>query len=585
MTRRIIKNLFLLCLIPSAVLPQNISEIEVIGNKIFSEQKFINWSGLSRNSEFSEILIDSAASAISQNLMNNGFVYSGINSSFNISPDSESVKIIFDVDEGKQLFIKSIFLHQISGKDSLEIFKNFEFLISSKFNKIEIERGIEQSLDYLENNGFPFARIDVTSILLKNNSLDKIFAELHLSVDEKNKSKIDKIEVTGNKKTKDFVVFRNVEIQPGEDYRQEKIEEIPRRLNKLRFFEPIEIPSYFFNSDKEGILAIRVKEINTNNFDGIIGYIPDTREGGGYLTGLINVSLRNILGTGRAAAIRWEQENRNSQELELKYLEPWIFGFPVNISGGLFQRKQDTTYVKRELDGGVEVIASGDISATFLVGTSSTIPTENADDRFSVFNSTSYSTGISLTIDTRDDFYAPRGGLFFMNSYKFSRKKIKGPSRFINSDTKTSINLQQLEVDFNMFYELFRRQIIALGIHGKELQGNRFEISDLFRLGGTNTLRGFRENQFLGNRIFWTNLEYRLLLAPRSFMFLFYDTGYFLRNEDETQNIPEVSGFNTGYGFGLNIQTGIGILRVSYAIPAGDPLNEGKIHFGILNEF
>ena len=49
--------------------------------------------------------------------------------------------------------------------------------------------------------------------------------------------------------------------------------------------------------------------------------------------------------------------------------------------------------------------------------------------------------------------------------------------------------------------------------------GPFFEESDLYRLGGTNTLRGYRENQFLGSRIFWSNLEYRFLLTQRTFAF------------------------------------------------------------------
>jgi outer membrane protein insertion porin family len=76
-----------------------------------------------------------------------------------------------------------------------------------------------------------------------------------------------------------------------------------------------------------------------------------------------------------------------------------------------------------------------------------------------------------------------------------------------------------------------------------------------------------------------------LLLSRRSFAFLFFDSGYFLRNEDEIRNIPESSSFKIGYGFGLNIETGLGVLSVSFALAKGDSFGEGKIHFGIVNEF
>ena len=97
---------------------------------------------------------------------------------------------------------------------------------------------------------------------------------------------------------------------------------------------------------------IEVKEKNTNNFDGIIGYIPPGKnENTGYITGLVNISLRNLFGTGRAAAIKWNKYNRDSQELDLKYLEPWLLSYPLNINLELYQRVQDTTYVQRKLEG------------------------------------------------------------------------------------------------------------------------------------------------------------------------------------------------------------------------------------------
>jgi outer membrane protein insertion porin family len=132
---------------------------------------------------------------------------------------------------------------------------------------------------------------------------------------------------------------------------------------------------------------------------------------------------------------------------------------------------------------------------------------------------------------------------------------------------------------------LFNRQVIALGLHGRELRGPFFENSDLFRLGGTSSLRGYREEQFLGSRIGWSNFEYRLLLTRRTFAFLFFDSGYFYRKPEPARDILKQEGFKIGYGVGLNLETGIGVLSVSYALAPGDSFTDGKIHFGIINEF
>jgi len=110
--------------------------------------------------------------------------------------------------------------------------------------------------------------------------------------------------------------------------------------------------------------------------------------------------------------------------------------------------------------------------------------------------------------------------------------------------------------------------------------GSSFENSDLYRLGGTSTLRGYLENQFLGSRIAWSNIEYRFLLARRSYIFTFFDSGYYFNSA-----VDKKEDFKLGYGLGLSIETGLGVLGVSFALGQGDSFSEGKIHFGIINEF
>jgi outer membrane protein insertion porin family len=241
--------------------------------------------------------------------------------------------------------------------------------------------------------------------------------------------------------------------------------------------------------------------------------------------------------------------------------------------------------VQRHINVQLDYLATEEISAGFIFETQATIPTDNGTNQFTVFNSSTITTGINFQIDSRDDFYAPTSGVYFLNSYKYSRKKINGPARFITSQTETNITLQKIEVDFNTFIEIFNRNIIAIGVHGRELQGSFFEISDLYFLGGTNSLRGYRERQFQGNRLLWSNLEYRYLLTRRSFAFAFFDSGYFLRSEDQSRNIQKISDVKLGYGIGINLETGLGVLGVSFALAQGESFSEGKIHFGLLNEF
>ncbi len=577
---------FLILVFSAALFSQTIQSITVEGNIEFSDSRIIEAGGLRNGIEFTPGLKDTAIKNISLMLNNNGYIDNSINISTEAGKDSSKIKLLIKVEEGEPYIVNRI---RISGADSIpaKSFSSFQFLEGQIFSKFDLEEQITQSLIFLENNGYPFSKIFVKSVIFNRDTTSgNNTADILLQYAAGNQNTIDKVEVTGNTKTKENVIFRELRINQGEIYSQELVEELPKRLNRLRFFEPVTTPSFYLNSKNEGVLKVTIKEKETNYFDGILGYIPGTaEEEKGYLTGLVNVSLRNLFGTGRAAAVRWQQYDRLSQEMEVRYLEPWIFGIPVNISGGFFQRKQDSSYVQRRFDGTVEYLATESISAAVFIQSEAVIPSVTLGNTFRVYNSSSVTTGINLKLDTRDDIYAPTEGLLFQSLYSFSKKKIYGPEQFFTPGMQTRINLQRLTFDFSYFYSLFLTHILAAGIHGRELKGSFFEESDLYRLGGTQTLRGYRESQFLGSRVLWTNLEYRLLITRRTYAFLFYDTGYYLRKAEPDRNIEQQEDFKFGYGAGLNLETGLGVLIVSYALGEGDSFSEGKIHFGIVNEF
>lgn len=475
------------------------------------------------------------------------------------------------------LIIKNIYFNHTSG-DSLILTRYFDELRGDELTQANVNYTITKILDYYEENGYPFAEIRIADTKIIFDSLESEYiADISFSIIPDQLSRINNIRIMGNDKTKPYVILRALRLDAGEKYSQKRINEIPKQLNRLRIFEPVDLPLFYLDPDSNGILEIKVNEKVTNNFDGIIGYVPSQSDNQkGYFTGFVNIGLRNLFGTGRDAFFKWQQEERNSQELQMKYLEPWLFGFPFNAGIELSQRKQDSTYVQRFLKADIEYLATEDISAGINISTQSTIPSVRVNKIFTLFNSSELTTGAFLKIDTRDDFYSPRSGFYLFNSYKISSKKISGPVEYITPETRTKLYLQRIEIDLLLYYELFNNNVASLGLHAKELKGDSFEVSDLYPLGGTNSLRGYRERQFLGSRIFWSNLEYRLLIEGRSYVFAFFDTGYFLYYS---------SGFFTGYGIGINVETGLGVLTVNYALAKGDSFSNGKIHFGILSEF
>ena len=253
-------------------------------------------------------------------------------------------------------------------------------------------------------------------------------------------------------------------------------------------------------------------------------------------------------------------------------------GFPLNLDGGFFQRQQDSSYVRRYIDGRATYMFGSDVRAGGLVRSTQVIPSENAAQPALLYSST-VSGGLELTIDTRDNVYNPFSGIQLRNSYEGGDKRLH---------TVTGIRkdfIQHVELDAWWFQETLRRTVVAVGLHGRELRGGQLDISDLYRLGGANSLRGYREEQFLGTRLGWVNTEFRYSIGRRSFAFAFFDFGYIFLDGDPAQGRETFNETRYGFGIGGRLETGLGIMGVSYALGQGDGFSEGKIHFGLINEF
>jgi len=564
---------------------QSITGIEFSGDRPLEQKELISALGTTFPIKTELFNLDSLNHRISTRLNSSGYFHHKLTSVV-IPTDSTSSKIFINITSGPRAVLKS--LNFLADSDSLiPGMRSLEFSEGNPYEEIEIQSIFGEILDELEKKGYPFAKIVVNSLGLEiSPDSSSSSVQLNITLEPNLKAVISKIEIVGNENTSADVILREIKVKSGDIFYPENNRLLTSRLNRLRFFEPVPDPEFYFNEGKEGILKITVKETNTNNFDGIVGYIPPAQnEETGYLTGLVNINMRNLFGTGRNFSFKWQQLDRNSQELDLRYLEPFLFGLPLNISPRLYQRKQDTVYVDRFVEVTADYQTGENFSFSATFASQSIIPTLFEKPVFTVYNSSILTGGVGLRYDTRDDPVSPVSGINFFSSFSISNKKINGPAEFITPNQVLQVNLKKINFDFDLFLELFNRNIVALGVSVREIQGDFIEESDYFKLGGNSTLRGYREEQFRGNRVAWSNIEYRYLISRRSYLFAFFDSGYYLVNGDESKKIVETSAFKNGYGFGMSFETGIGLLSVSYALASGEGFSDGKIHFGIINQF
>ncbi len=475
------------------------------------------------------------------------------------------------VDGYSQGVIGEIVLEGNSILSTKFILERLETHEGDSLQKERLERDIDNLITEYETNGYPFATVTIQTIetyLEQHQSKLRII----LTIEEGRLVRVNEVRATGNKETKEYVIVRESRIRENEIYNERKIQSIPQRLNRLNIFSRINEPILTMN-DSGGVLTIPVEEGSTNTFDGVLGYVPASSVGDGFVTGLVNVSMRNLFGTARKLNVRWQKEQTDVQEIFLHYVEPWFFNFPVDVSGTFNQRQQDTLYVSRQFGFKADVRLFDEFTFGGLFSHESVIPS-NIGSGTQLAESRTITTGIELRYDSRDDMFNPTKGVYYRSDYRIGNKTFGSNESAV----------QKLALDVAVPFEIFRRQVLSIELHGKELIGDNISVAEMYRLGGTTTLRGYRESQFLGSRIAWTNLEYRFLLSRRSFFFGFLDAGYYFLSNNQTQIVSSQS-FKYGYGIGTRIETGIGLLGVSFAFGEGDSFSQGKIHFGIINEF
>jgi len=564
--------------------PTMIRTIALTGNTVFSEREILEWMASQPSRGYSETILQNDFTTIAERYRELGYLNLEIRPfGVSYSADSSFVDLTLDIHEGRRTVLGEILLIGNDRLSSREILEQFTLRPGNPLDASLLERDIHTLLNRYERLGYPFARCFIHA-LEERHGRETDYVDLTLRLEEGPQLLIDEVRVEGNTETDPSVVIRETRLAMGEVYNPAKVDRIQQRLRRLNIFSDVSEPELYLRGEKGGLL-IRVKEGNTNTFDGIIGYIPgSTPQESGYLMGLAAVSMRNLFGTGRKLSFRWQREDRFSQELAVRYIEPWIFGVPANVGGGFLQRRQDTSYVRRVLDLKGDLMLSEELSVGLQLGSESVIPAAERTTN-PVFRSSTSTIGLEVLYDTRNDTHSPTAGARYRTDFQYGSKRIRNVPPALASRVSSSVVIRRLTLDLDFFLTVFRRQVVAVGLHGRELQSGQLEESEMYRFGGTHTLRGYRENQFLGSRVAWSNAEYRFLLAQRSFLFGFVDTGYYFRPAEELRSIPQTDGFRYGYGTGVQVESPLGIMRVSFALGQGDSFTDGKVHFGLINEF
>ncbi len=558
--------------------------IEFIGSFQPGKTLLKKYLRLKKGQPFRRTGVERSIRSLQTGLVQQGYLFNHIDSvSFRRSVDSSKVDITIFGSSGPQVRIGLIHIQSDSlNADTYR--RRFTIRQGSVYREESIQKQLQDLLTVAAERGFPFAAVHVDSLLIRHDK-KQTFADLKIALHEGPKVYIRNILISGNNYTHYNVILRELDFGAGDLYVESRVKRSEEILGRMGIFKKVDPPELLKAAADSVDILIRVREGNATTFDGVVGYIPGPaiKSGkGGYFTGLIDLSFKNLFGTARRFTVHWKKSDALSDEFHLSYREPWIFGLPLHVGFGLARTVRDTLFMEWNTQALFRLRFSSSFGLIAKLARKKVYPDSLASRDLRLPRSETVHAEFGLVYDTRDYPLNPRHGIFYRNSYTFGLKRLTGPTYLLKEDSLSrNENLHSLSLDAEGYVNFWKNQVAAVSAHLRQIRGRKLTVSDYYWFGGSRSLRGFRENQFRGSLVAWSNLEYRFLMGKNARIFIFNDWGYYLSSPGQADE----SQLLTAYGFGIRFDSPLGILGVDFGLARGENFSQGKIHFGLINTF
>ncbi|MGM0532004.1 MAG: BamA/TamA family outer membrane protein [Bacteroidota bacterium] len=436
----------------------------------------------------------------------------------------------------------------------------------------------KQIVTYLENRGYPFASVKIDQ--LENAGSDTLNASL--IVDPGKRYVIDSILIKGNNPVNEKYLYPYLELFPGMVYEENKLQKIPDKIQNLGFLRQIRDFEIEFSEGRRVNVFLYLERAESNQADGVVGFLP---KGDGKIrfTGEFDLSLSNLFRRGGHIDINWNSVEERSQELKLNIDYSYLLLQSIGISTDFELFKKDTSFLSRIFRGGLSFYIDsqsrlevfGDFESSSLI--SESVPVTN---KYEPFKMRLY--GISYTFNNLDYRLNPSKGMHLDILGSVGKRK--------RGEEEKGYTSAEAGLDISWYQPLFRSWVAKTSGHGRYKhmwsEGQKdFNENELYRFGGSHSLRGFDDNAFLAPAYSVLTMELRYLLSRNSNVYAFWDGGWYHKN------IPSGirEDFPFGFGLGAHIDTGRGIMYISYALgkQANNPIDMGsaKIHLGYVSKF
>lgn len=557
-----------------------VEKITFEGNKHFSDDEIKSaiqtvekglFSFITTSGDLNETEVKNDAIRIESLYKNNGFIDAKVSDPI-VDIGEKSISIRFKIDEGAQYKIKKI---DITGDLILPKLSILELVHAKEgelYNRESIRNDILSISDAYSNKGF--ANVNIRPLIQKDD--EEHMMTINYSIDKGKAVYFNRINISGNSKTRDKVIRREIIIIEQGLYSKKDIQRSFRNLNRLDYFADINVEPSKTSEKNKMDLNVKVIEKQTGNLSFGGGYSSDE---GAFFTG--SIEERNLFGRGQnlklSAKIASEDILYN-----ISFFEPYILD--TKISGGfdIYKNDREFDYYDREALGlrlklGYRLFDYTRVGAHYNI---EDFDITNVQNEFTNMVSGTFLTSSIkpfIDYDSRDAFFLPTEGSKHKLSFEYA-------GEFLGGDIDYTKYLVETGVWFPLFWKL-TGALHAEGGYIDDRTGSDVDIDYIkFYLGGINSIRGFDTFDISANDddgIKEGGEKYVQFNAEITFPFaeefnvaavFFYDRGDVYGKSETIDLGDQFSSFGTG----VRWNSPMGPLRLEYAwVIDGKDVKEG----------
>lgn len=414
---------------------------------------------------------------------------------------------------------------------------------------------LNEVIQKLEQNGYALAKLKLINIKKDKHTL---YADLKIESEQKRKLHSILIRQSENTLSKKFPKNHLTQINKkykNSIFNQKTVEQIHQDFKKFGFVNQVKYPEILFTEDSTKVY-IYLEKKNSNTFDGFVGFSNNDAKKI-TLNGYLDLKFQNILASGEELSLYWKSDGNDQKTFKASIELPYLFKTPIGLKTQIQVFRQDTTFQNTKT--AIDLSYFTNYNTRFYLGYQGT---ESSDiqklnsNLISDFNNSFITSSFEYTKPETNNLNFPIKSKIFASIGIGKRK-----TNILSESSENKQFLVNIQATHTVY--LNKKNLINLNTQNYYLQSNHYIINELYRFGGTNSIRGFAENSLQAYFVTSILTEYRYILSPNLYLHSILDYSVF-KNKTEIGK-ADITKNLIGTGIGMGLQTKNGLLKLAIA--------------------